>query len=30
MIVGEDNYLKGVLSLSDILRYILIDGEEES
>lgn len=27
-IVDEHNYLKGVLSLSDILHYILIDGPE--
>lgn len=29
MVVDEGNVLKGVLSLSDILNYILIDGEEE-
>ena len=29
MIVNDENVLKGVLSLSDILNYILIDGEEE-
>ena len=29
VIVDEGNILKGVLSLSDILNYILIDGEEE-
>jgi 5'-AMP-activated protein kinase, regulatory gamma subunit len=28
MIVDEANRLKGVLSLSDILHYLLIDGEE--
>ena len=28
VIVGEGNELKGVLSLSDILHYILIDGED--
>jgi len=27
-IVDENNVLKGVLSLSDILHYILIEGEE--
>ncbi|KAK5216457.1 AMP-activated serine/threonine-protein kinase regulatory subunit [Exophiala xenobiotica] len=29
MVVDENNYLKGVLSLSDILHYILVDGQEE-
>jgi 5'-AMP-activated protein kinase, regulatory gamma subunit len=29
MVVDEGNVLKGVLSLSDILHYILVDGEEE-
>ena len=29
MIVDEGNLLKGVLSLSDILHYILVGGEEE-
>lgn len=29
-IVDENNYLKGVLSLSDILHYILVEGEEGS
>ena len=28
-VVDEQNILKGVLSLSDILHYILVDGEEE-
>jgi 5'-AMP-activated protein kinase, regulatory gamma subunit len=28
MIVDEQNYLKGVLSLSDILQYILVEGQE--
>ena len=27
-IVDENNILKGVLSLSDILHYILVDGQE--
>lgn len=27
-IVDESNYLKGVLSLSDILQYMLVDGPE--
>lgn len=27
-IVDDNNYLKGVLSLSDILNYILVSGEE--
>ena len=30
MIVDDGNVLKGVLSLSDILHYILVDGEEEA
>lgn len=29
MIVDENNYLKGVLSLSDILNYLLVEGVEE-
>ncbi|RVX66893.1 hypothetical protein B0A52_09017 [Exophiala mesophila] len=29
MIVDENNYLKGVLSLSDILHYLLVEGQEE-
>jgi 5'-AMP-activated protein kinase, regulatory gamma subunit len=29
MIVDEENRLKGTLSLSDILTYILVEGEEE-
>jgi 5'-AMP-activated protein kinase, regulatory gamma subunit len=29
MIVDDNTYLVGVLSLSDILHYILVDGEEE-
>ncbi|KIW33433.1 uncharacterized protein PV07_00285 [Cladophialophora immunda] len=29
MVVDEQNYLKGVLSLSDILHYLLVDGSEE-
>ncbi|EXJ63409.1 uncharacterized protein A1O5_11458 [Cladophialophora psammophila CBS 110553] len=29
MVVDEQNYLKGVLSLSDILHYLLVDGLEE-
>ncbi len=29
MVVDENNYLKGVLSLSDILHYILVEGQEE-
>lgn len=29
MIVDDLNYLKGVLSLSDILHYLLVDGQEE-
>ena len=29
MIVDENNHLKGTLSLSDILHYILVDGLEE-
>ena len=29
MIVDDNNNLKGVLSLSDILHYILVDGPEE-
>jgi 5'-AMP-activated protein kinase, regulatory gamma subunit len=29
MIVDENNYLKGTLSLSDILMYILVEGQEE-
>ena len=28
MIVDESNYLKGILSLSDVLHYLLVDGEE--
>lgn len=28
MIVDEQNVLKGVLSLSDILQYILVEGQE--
>ncbi|KAJ9604313.1 AMP-activated serine/threonine-protein kinase regulatory subunit [Cladophialophora chaetospira] len=28
MIVDDSNYLKGILSLSDILHYLLVDGEE--
>jgi len=30
MIVDENNYLKGVLSLSDILHYLLLEGLEET
>ncbi|KIW21451.1 hypothetical protein PV08_02031 [Exophiala spinifera] len=30
MVVDENNYLKGVLSLSDILHYILVEGQEET
>lgn len=30
MIVDENNYLKGVLSLGDILHYILVEGQEDS
>jgi 5'-AMP-activated protein kinase, regulatory gamma subunit len=30
MVVDDNNYLKGVLSLSDILHYILVAGEEET
>jgi 5'-AMP-activated protein kinase, regulatory gamma subunit len=29
MVVDEQNHLKGVLSLSDILHYILVDGPED-
>jgi hypothetical protein len=29
MIVDSGNRLKGVLTLSDILQYLLLDGEEE-
>ncbi len=29
MIVDENNYLKGVLSLSDILNYLLVEGVED-
>ncbi|KIX08501.1 uncharacterized protein Z518_03157 [Rhinocladiella mackenziei CBS 650.93] len=29
MVVDENNYLKGVLSLSDILQYLLVEGQEE-
>ncbi|KIW86311.1 hypothetical protein Z517_01707 [Fonsecaea pedrosoi CBS 271.37] len=29
MVVDEQNYLKGVLSLSDILHYLLVDGPED-
>lgn len=29
MVVDESNYLKGVLSLSDILNYILVEGPED-
>ena len=28
MVVDENNVLKGVLSLSDILNYLLVDGDE--
>jgi len=28
-ITDDQNYLKGVLSLSDILHYILVDGQED-
>jgi CBS domain-containing protein len=28
MVVDDTNMLKGVLSLSDILHYLLVDGEE--
>ncbi|KAL6248431.1 AMP-activated serine/threonine-protein kinase regulatory subunit [Rhinocladiella similis] len=30
MVVDENNYLKGVLSLSDILHYLLVEGQEET
>ncbi|EXJ78500.1 hypothetical protein A1O1_08901 [Capronia coronata CBS 617.96] len=30
MIVDDNNYLKGVLSLSDILHYLLVEGQEET
>lgn len=30
MVVDENNYLKGVLSLGDILHYILVEGQEET
>ncbi|KAI1624814.1 regulatory gamma subunit of 5'-AMP-activated protein kinase [Exophiala viscosa] len=30
MIVDENNYLKGVLSLGDILHYILVEGQEDA
>jgi Mg/Co/Ni transporter MgtE len=29
MIVDENNYLKGILSLSDILSYLLVEGQED-
>jgi CBS domain-containing protein len=29
MIVDENNYLKGILSLGDILHYILVEGQED-
>lgn len=29
MIVDEEFYLKGVLTLSDILQYILLEGEHD-
>jgi CBS domain-containing protein len=29
MIVDDNNHLKGVLSLSDILHYMLLEGQEE-
>lgn len=29
MIVDSNGRLKGVLTLSDILQYLLLDGEEE-
>ncbi|KAJ4548797.1 AMP-activated serine/threonine-protein kinase regulatory subunit [Exophiala dermatitidis] len=30
MVVDDNNYLKGVLSLSDILHYLLVEGQEET
>ncbi|EXJ84247.1 hypothetical protein A1O3_04914 [Capronia epimyces CBS 606.96] len=30
MIVDDNNYLKGILSLSDILHYLLVEGQEET
>ncbi len=29
MVIDDDNCLKGILSLSDILQYILLEGEHE-
>ena len=29
MVVDEEQHLKGLLSLSDILEYILLEGEDE-
>lgn len=30
VVIDDDNKLKGVISLSDILKYVLLDGEEDS
>lgn len=30
MIIDDNNYLKGILSLSDILHYLLVEGQEET
>lgn len=30
VVVDDNNYLKGVLSLSDILNYLLVEGQEET